>query len=73
MRTHSLRHGSIQTTLIYLEVVPDPPGSLAMVPQFQEACLQSWCIDAETQCGFALVDPTLKGDLPSILFVRSNF
>ena len=27
-----LGHSSIQTTLIYLEVVPDPSGSLAMVP-----------------------------------------
>ena len=27
-----LGHGSIQTTLIYLELVPDPTGSLAMVP-----------------------------------------
>ena len=27
-----LGHSSIQTTLIYLELVPDPTGSLAMVP-----------------------------------------
>ena len=27
-----LEHSSIQTTLIYLELVPDPTGSLAMVP-----------------------------------------
>ena len=27
-----LGHSSIQTTLIYLELVPDPSGSLAMVP-----------------------------------------
>ena len=27
-----LGHGSIQTTLIYLELVPDPTGSLAAVP-----------------------------------------
>ncbi len=27
-----LRHSSIQTTLIYLELVPDPTGSLASVP-----------------------------------------
>ena len=27
-----LGHSSIQTTLIYLELVPDPAGSLAMVP-----------------------------------------
>ena len=27
-----LCHSSIQTTLIYLELVPDPTGSLAMVP-----------------------------------------
>ena len=27
-----LGHNSIQTTLIYLELVPDPSGSLAMVP-----------------------------------------
>ena len=27
-----LGHNSIQTTLIYLELVPDPTGSLAMVP-----------------------------------------
>ncbi|MCY4652306.1 MAG: site-specific integrase, partial [Dehalococcoidia bacterium] len=27
-----LVHSSIQTTLIYLELVPDPTGSLAMVP-----------------------------------------
>ena len=26
------RHSSIQTTLIYLELAPDPPGSLAMAP-----------------------------------------
>ena len=27
-----LGHSSIQTTLIYLELVPDPTGSLAAVP-----------------------------------------
>ena len=27
-----LGHSSIQTTLIYLELVPDPTGSLATVP-----------------------------------------
>ena len=27
-----LGHASIQTTLIYLELVPDPAGSLASVP-----------------------------------------
>ena len=27
-----LGHSSIQTTLIYLELVPDPTGSLALVP-----------------------------------------
>ena len=27
-----LGHSSIQTTLIYLELVPDPTGSLASVP-----------------------------------------
>lgn len=27
-----LGHSSIQTTLIYLKLVPDPTGSLAMVP-----------------------------------------
>ena len=27
-----LGHSSIQTTLIYLELVPDPSGSLAAVP-----------------------------------------
>ena len=27
-----LGHSSIQTTLIYLELVPNPTGSLAMVP-----------------------------------------
>ena len=27
-----LGHSSIQTTLIYLELVPDPTGSLAMIP-----------------------------------------
>ena len=27
-----LGHSSIQTTLIYLELVPDPTGSLAIVP-----------------------------------------
>ena len=27
-----LGHSSVQTTLIYLELVPDPPGSLASVP-----------------------------------------
>ena len=27
-----LGHGSIQTTLVYLELVPDPTGSLASVP-----------------------------------------
>ena len=27
-----LGHNSLQTTLIYLELVPDPTGSLAMVP-----------------------------------------
>ena len=27
-----LGHSSIQTTLIYLELVPDPSGSLLMVP-----------------------------------------
>ena len=27
-----LGHSSIQTTLIYLELVPDPTGNLAMVP-----------------------------------------
>ena len=27
-----LGHSSIQTTLIYLELIPDPTGSLAMVP-----------------------------------------
>ena len=27
-----LGHSSIQTALVYLELVPDPSGSLAMVP-----------------------------------------
>ena len=27
-----LGHSSIQTTLVYLELVPDPTGSLALVP-----------------------------------------
>ena len=27
-----LGHSSIQTTLIYLELLPDPTGSLAVVP-----------------------------------------
>ena len=27
-----LRHSSIRTTLIYLELVPDPTGSLATIP-----------------------------------------
>ena len=27
-----LGHGQIQTTLVYLELAPDPPGSLASVP-----------------------------------------
>ena len=29
---HWLGHNSIQTTQIYLELVPDPTGSLAAVP-----------------------------------------
>ena len=32
-----LGHSSIQTTLIYLELVPDPTGSLAAVPQYSTA------------------------------------
>ena len=27
-----LEHSSVQTTLVYLELVPDPTGSLAAVP-----------------------------------------
>ena len=30
--SHWLGHSSIQTTLIYLELVPDPSGSLDRVP-----------------------------------------
>ena len=30
--THTFRHSSIQTTFIYLELVPDPSGSLAALP-----------------------------------------
>ena len=46
-----LGHSSIQTTLIYLELVPDPTGSLDRCRELLEKCgLVKYCTQKITGC-----------------------
>ena len=50
-----LGHSSIQTTLIYLELVPDPTGSLAMVPCGQRQLFWPLCANYFGRSGSGVI------------------